>query len=74
MPNISYNMHLVHLTDHELLRAWKSPNAFVQVDLLEHALFSEDSIIELSLYSAAVSRFTITVSWESLSWRDLGPS
>lgn len=55
-------MHLVHLTDHELLRAWKSPNAFVQVDLLEHALFSEDSIIELSLYSAAVSRFTITVS------------
>lgn len=61
MQNVSFNMRCVHPAD-ELFRAWKFPNSSIQVDFLEKCLFLEDLIIELSLYSAAVSRFTINVS------------
>lgn len=35
MQSVSYNMPFVHLTDDELLRAWKFLNSSVQVDFLE---------------------------------------
>lgn len=63
MQNVSYNMRFVRLTDKDLLQRLEiPPTRLFRLTFWKSALFSEDLIIELSFYSAAVSRFAINVS------------